>query len=113
MVDHAVVRHWLVSGPSGKIYEFENKVILEIPNRFFCTQSTDPNDLSVQASTLFSPILNNYATRLELQVSFWESERIKNGQATRLAMDIIKTDDTFLEDCLEDLKHHIEVGQTQ
>jgi uncharacterized membrane protein len=108
IVDPDVVRHWLVTGPRGKLYQFENKVILEIPNRLFSTQSTDPNDLCVQVSVLFFPLWNNHATRIDWQVSFWESAKIKSGHATQLALDVFKTDDSLIEDCLTDLKHYIE-----
>lgn len=100
------IKHWLFSGPGGKLYQFENTAILEIPNRFYCTTSTDSNDLSMQSSLLFSPEGMNTSTLVEWQVSFWASH--KNGSATQLASDILTTGDSFLEDCLLDFKRYIE-----
>jgi hypothetical protein len=100
------IKHWLFSGPGGKLYEIENAAILEIPNHLYCTTSTDPSDLSTQSSVLFSPDDLNINTLVEWKVSFWISST--NGRSTQLATDILASDDAFLEDCLQDFKRYIE-----
>ncbi len=102
------IKHWLISGPGGKLYEFENKVILDIPGKFYATASTDPDDLCTQASLLFHETENPGVTRLELEVSFWESGCLKNGKSTQLASDILRKGDSFFGDCLRDFKTHVE-----
>lgn len=102
------IKHWLVRGPEGKLYEFENKVVLDIPNKFYATISNDPNDLCAQASVHFEEIAHPERTRIELEVSFWESAHIKNGTATQLAADILDKEDSFFADCLQDFKAHVE-----
>ncbi|WP_303675227.1 hypothetical protein [Vampirovibrio chlorellavorus] len=102
------IKHWLISGPGGKLYEFENKVILDIPGQFYATASTDPDDLCAQASLLFHETENPGVTRVELEVSFWESANIKNGKSTQLASDILRKEDPFLGDCLRDFKTYVE-----
>ncbi len=102
------IKHWLISGPGGKLYEFENKVILDIPGKFYSTVSTDPDDLCTQASLLFNETENPGVTRVEFEVSFWESTNIKNGTATQLASDILQNEDSFFCDCLRDFKTYVE-----
>jgi uncharacterized membrane protein len=98
------VKHWILAGPDGKLYELESTTVLEIPNRFYCTASTDPKDLSVQSSALFSPDENNRSTLLEWQVSFWAS----GGTASQLCSDVLTSGDSFMEDCLRDFKAAVE-----
>lgn len=105
-IPSSLVKQWLFSGPGGKLYEIENAAVLEIPNHFYCTTSTDPRDLSAQSSLLFSPNEMNTSTLVEWRVSFWASG--KNGSLTRLASDILASGDAFLEDCLQDFKNDIE-----
>lgn len=102
----AMIKHWLLSGPGGKLYEVESTIILEVPNQFYCTTSADPEDLSVQNSVLFSPDAMNQNTLIEWQISFWNS--VQKGSFTQLLSDIMKSGDSFLEDCLQDFKTHIE-----
>jgi hypothetical protein len=104
----AMRRHWILSGPQGKLYQVEETTILEIPNRFYCSTSTDPNDLSVQSSLLFSPDELNQKTLMEWQVSFWIST--EKGTATQFLFDILKTGDAFLDEVLQDFKVFVERG---
>jgi|GEM_PF-6893468 len=110
LVPTSLIKHWLFSGPGGKLYEVENTVILEVPNRFYCTTSVDPNDISCQSSVLFSPDETNQNTLIEWNVSFWLNSPY--GKATQLAADILETGDSFLDDCLEDLKSALEEGNS-
>lgn len=103
-----VIDHWLFSGPGGKLYETEGKVILDIPNLFYCRTSTDPNDVATQNSMLFSPDENNQTTVVEFEVSFWDSAALKAGKSTRLISDIVYQEDQFIEDCLQDFKNYVE-----
>jgi uncharacterized membrane protein len=107
IVPSATIKHWLISGPGGKLYEFENTVILEIPNHFYCTTSTDPNDFSVQSSVLFSSDAKHKNTFLEWEVSFFVFN-VQDGNLTRLASDVLKMDDSLLMDCLQDFKTYLE-----
>lgn len=100
------IMHWVVSGPGGKLYEFENATILEIQNHFICTASVHPDDLSVQSSVSFSPNDINTDTGIEWQVSFWVSS--ENGILTQFASDILAEGDLFLEECLQDFKRYVE-----
>lgn len=109
IVSEATIKHWLLSGPGGKLYEVESTIILEIPNLFYCSTSIDPDDLSVQNSVLFSPDAMNQTTLVEWQISFWDSAQ--KGSLTQLLSDIMKSGDCFLEDCLQDFKTYIENGQ--
>ena len=106
LVPTKTIKHWLLHGPKGKLYEIENTVILDVPNVFYSTTSTDPNDISVQSSVLFSPDENHHSTLIEWQVSFWLSA--KNGSMTQLVSDILETEDTLMEDTLLELKQHLE-----
>jgi uncharacterized membrane protein len=108
IIPATVIDHWLFSGPGGKLYETEGKVILDIPNLFYCRASTDPNDLAMQTSVLFSPDENNQITLLEFEVSFWNSATLKTGKSTRLISDIVHQEDRFIEDCLRDFKNYVE-----
>ena len=100
------IKQWLFAGPGGKVYKIESTTILEIPNRFYCATSNDPNDLSIQSSLLFSPDEADQNTLLEWQISFWVSEHV--GEMTQLVADIQTTNDSFLEDCLQDFKTYVE-----
>lgn len=100
------IKKWLFYGPEGKMYEVENIVVMDIPNRFYCTSSIDPNDLSFQSSMLFSPDELNQNTDIEVQISFWNSE--KKGPMTQLVSDILDAEDHFFEDCLQDFKAEVE-----
>ena len=106
IIPMSTIKQWLLSGPGGKIYHVENIIILEIPNRFYCTTSIDPDDLSIQNSLTFMPDQMNRNTTIEWEVSFWVS--IIGGQMTRLASDILETGDSFLEYNLQDFKTHLE-----
>jgi hypothetical protein len=102
----AKVKQWLLSGPGGKLYEIENTTICEVPNQFYCTISTDLNDISVASSVNFSSDTMNRNTFVEWVVSFWSS--FQNGSMTRFASEIRATDDSFMKDCLTDFKAFIE-----
>lgn len=108
-VSPGLIKHWLVYGPGGKLYEVEKTVILEIPNRFYCTTSADPKDLSVQSSLFFSPDDKNKNTYIEWEVSFWTGGQC--GSLTHLVSDILVTGDSFYKDCLQDFKTHVEAEQ--
>jgi uncharacterized membrane protein len=103
-----VIDHWFFSGPGGKLYETESKMILDIPNLFYCRVSTDPNDVASQTSMLFSPDENNQITVVEFEVSFWSSATLKAGKSTQLISDIVNQEDHIIEDCLQDFKNYVE-----
>jgi uncharacterized membrane protein len=103
------IKHWLFSGPGGKLYEIENTVILDIPNRFYCTTSTDPDDLCVQSSLLFIPDELNKNTTMEWRVFFWDFK--PRGKLTQFVSDIWEKNDSFMDDCLEDFKKLVEQHQ--
>jgi hypothetical protein len=100
------IKHWLLSGPGGHLYKIENTTVFEIPDRFYCTVSTDQNDASVQSYVTFFPDTLNRHTVVEWEIWFWRSS--KKGSATRLVSDIADTGDSFMADCLSDLKRFIE-----
>lgn len=102
----AEIKHWLFQGPGAKLYQIENTAILEIPYRFYCTISTDPDDICAQSSLTFTPDAQNHETLIEWKVSFWGSSH--NGSMTQLASDIAEMDDSFLEDCLQEFKTYVE-----
>jgi len=105
-VPYSTIKNWLLKGPGGKLYEIANTAVLEIPNHFYCTTSTDPDDISVQSSAFFCPDGKNQHTLIEWEISFWPCLDI--GSMTRLACDILQTDDHFMEQCLQDFKDYIE-----
>ncbi len=102
------INRWLFAGPGGKLYETESKIILDIPNLFYCRVSTDPDDIAIQTSVLFSADEMNQNTLIEFQVSFWDCASIKAGKSTQLILDILNQGDSLIEDCLLDLKHYVE-----
>ena len=108
IVSPALIKHWIFSGPGGKIYEIENITVLEIPNHFYCTTSTDPNDISVQSSLLFTPDERTQNTLLEWQISLWGPQEKEKGKFAQLISDIWETGDTLLDDCLQDFKRSLE-----
>ena len=108
IVPMSTIKHWLLSGPSCKLYEIDSTVILEIPNRFYCTTSTDPNDLSIQSSLSFMPDQMNRNTIIKWQISFWAFD--PPGKMTSLASDILEAGDAFLENNLQDFKAHLEAN---
>lgn len=107
------IHHWTLRGPQGKIYQVQNKTILDIPNRFYCMSSTDSEDISSQLSVLFSADDTNQTTYMEMEASSWLTENMQLGRSTQLFADIINADDTFLQDCLQDFKHHVESIRSQ
>jgi len=100
------IKHWLLSGPGGHLYKIENTTIFEIPNRFYCTVSTDQNDTSVQSYVTFFPDALKQHTVVEWEIWFWRSAQ--KGSLTQLLSDIEDTGDNFMKDCLSDLKKFIE-----
>ncbi len=102
------VRHWLIQGPGGKVYELENTVILEIPDLFYCWSSTDPEDLAVQTSVSF---LSQKDTRtlVLFECSFSiPNTQLFRGKAARLITDVLNTDDPLISEILADFKHYVE-----
>lgn len=103
------IRHWLVQGPGGKIYEVENAVILEIPNLFYCWTSTDPADLSIQNSISFMAIEDGRKTALLYESSFvLSSNKALGGKSSRLISDIVNSNDPWMPDLLTDFKNYVE-----
>ena len=107
LIPSTQVKQWLVSGPGGKFYEAESMVVLDIPNHFFCTVSTDPDDLAMQSSLSFYPDGMNQNTFLEWRVSLWFLDEPK-GKITQLISDIWEAGDPYMEDCLHDFKAAVE-----
>jgi uncharacterized membrane protein len=105
-VPYGKIRQWLLAGPGGNLYEYENMVVLEIPNRFYCTTSIDPDDISVQSSVFFSPDGKNEHTYIEWEISFWCLDG--KGSGTKLLCDVLMTEDPMIEECLQDFKSHLE-----
>jgi uncharacterized membrane protein len=100
------IKQWLINGPGGKYYEVENTKVLEIPNHFYSTVSTDLADFCMQSSVTFMADAMNQNTIIEWEVSYWGS--FQNGTSTQLAIDISETNDSFMKDCLMDFKHYLE-----
>jgi uncharacterized membrane protein len=100
------IRRWLISGPGGKLYEIEGTTILEIPNQFYCTISTDPDDIFAQSSASFMPDPTNQNTLIEWEVSFWPLS--PEGRWTQFASAVHNSKDNFMEDCLQDFKAELE-----
>lgn len=112
LVPFGMIKHWFFSGSGGKMYEIENVTILEIPNHFYCTVSTDPDDLSVQCSIFFCPDGKNEHTFMEWEVSFWNSGKAGlGGTMTHMLTDIVDSGDDFFQKCLQDFKVHVEAKQ--
>lgn len=103
------IRHWLVRGPGGKIYEVENAAILEIPNLFYCWASTDPNDLAIHNSISFMAIEDGRKTVLLYESSFVLSgNKALGGKSSRLISDIVDMNDPWMQDLLTDFKNYVE-----
>jgi hypothetical protein len=100
------LRRWLLSGPGGKLYEIENTTIVEIPNYFYCTAPTDPNDIYSESSVFFIEDKTNRSTLVKWEVTFRQFP--SEGNWTQFALDIHKTEDSFMQDCLQDLKKYVE-----
>lgn len=66
--------------------------------------STDIDDICSQLSVLFLSDANNQITDMEMEASAWLTENMPMGKSSQLLADIIKTDDNFLQECLEAFK---------
>lgn len=99
------IKRWLFNGPGGKVYEVENEMDLEIPNRLYISVSADPKDIYAQSTVTFTPE-ENQNTLITWEISYWQFT--PEGSWTQFASAIDKAKDTFMQDCLEDFKAYVE-----
>jgi uncharacterized membrane protein len=100
------LRRWIFRGPGGKLYEIENTVIVEIPNYFYCTASTDPDDVYSESCVFFIEDERNQTTLVKWEITFWQFS--SQGSWTQFALDLQDAKDSFMHDCLEDFKQFVE-----